>query len=272
LKSLAVVLSMALAACAETPSAAHATSDARHAQPSPERVAPPRRGELATACARDPNGADACQRACDAGVALGCTYLSVQRWQSGYRVCKDGSVLECMAACDGGNTMSCFMVGMMGVTGERVSAAKAKAPLERACARGLVSACKWLASRVYSGENDAAVARERACTLWLAAVPGEEDAYSSYENGSDACKTLAQEDPRHAAALLEPACERDNIVACLDVIGPIHRRHAESSQESYVSALERVCHASQLARGTRRGGPDGDPGACGMLKDLGAPP
>jgi TPR repeat protein len=130
---------------------------------------------------------DVAKDACESGTLAQCAALCAHDGEGcallGRRICREGSVDECTAACDGGNAAACY--GLAGITaaGTRVpqNAGRTRVLLEKACSGGHAVACWHLGlGRQYhsfpgaEGRRPSVDAFERACDLTEASSQQDE--------------------------------------------------------------------------------------------------
>jgi TPR repeat protein len=148
------------------------------APPLPPPVSPP----LVLVSAPGDVATNACTKGTLAQCVAQCTHAGEGCALLGRRICREGSVDECTAACDGGNAEACYALAGITAAGARVpqNAGRTRALLERACDGGQPAACWHLGlGRQYhsfpgpEGRRPSVDAFERACDLTEAS--SEED-------------------------------------------------------------------------------------------------
>lgn len=200
-----------------------------------------------------------CEDACRHGSAAACTKVAAAR------ACTSGSVLECTAACDGGNDLACKVRTEMWISGKRAPRdwPAALSRLETQCAGGDLDVCQTLAT-AYHLDRAPVVGADRAkAASYYARVCRERDILAGQEDGMhvmDSCWSLIGLSPADAVKLFGPACDAENLRACVLLVDRMYRGVVPPA--TLRIALERLCVDA---------GKGGWVSAyCGRLKDLGS--
>ncbi len=235
---------------------------------------------------------------CAGGMSDACAAELALSKRASYRVCTEGSIAECNAACDGGVPHACERLAKIYVDGTRLptDAARAIKLLERECKGGDSDACLAL-GQSYRGSCslvDSCVYLERACDR---GDPGGCSALMQSYGGTcsqvDVCVDVGTPDKARAATYFDEVCTAGIARGCedlSDLVTDYGLSLANDARKRLFDELDRHCQnqtiyactclaktklaapVDQRVRALRVLCANHDDEACGRLRDLGEKP